>query len=36
MFKRNAEGTIGAGQANINIATDMGSIRLKWQDESKP
>jgi hypothetical protein len=31
MFKRTAEGTIGTGQANIKMATDMGKISLKWQ-----
>jgi len=31
MFKSNAEGTIGTGQANIKMATDMGKISLKWQ-----
>jgi hypothetical protein len=31
MFKRNAGGTIGTGQASIKMATDMGSINLKWQ-----
>jgi hypothetical protein len=31
MFKRNAEGTIGTGQASIKMATDMGKISLKWQ-----
>jgi len=31
MFKTNAEGTIGSGQSNIKMATDMGSIILKWQ-----
>jgi len=39
MFKRTAEGTIGTGQANIKMATDMGKINLKWlpspQSETK-
>jgi beta-lactamase regulating signal transducer with metallopeptidase domain len=35
MFKRNAEGTLGAGQANIKMATEMGKIHLKWQSSSQ-
>jgi len=39
MFKRTAQGTIGTGQVNIKMATDMGGINLKWQptqqDETK-
>ena len=35
MFKRTAEGTIGSGQANIKMATDMGKISLKWQPSSQ-
>jgi len=39
MFKSNANGTIGSGQDNITMATNMGSISLKWQastqDETK-
>ena len=39
MFKRTTEGTIGSGQANINMTTNMGKINLKWQsppqDETK-
>jgi hypothetical protein len=39
MFKRNAQGTIGSGQDNIKITTNMGKISLKWQpslqDETK-
>jgi len=35
MFKRTAEGTIGTGQANIKMATDMGKISLKWQPSSQ-
>jgi len=31
MFKRTAEGTIGSGQGNISLHTDMGNIRLRWQ-----
>jgi beta-lactamase regulating signal transducer with metallopeptidase domain len=30
MFKKGAQGTIGAGQGNIRMSTDMGSIHLKW------
>lgn len=29
MFKRNAEGTIGAGQGSIRLTTDLGSVRVK-------
>jgi DUF4097 and DUF4098 domain-containing protein YvlB len=35
MFKRTTEGTIGTGQANIKMTTDMGKINLKWQSSSK-
>jgi hypothetical protein len=35
MFKTNAQGTIGTGQATIKMATDMGSINLKWQASSQ-
>ncbi len=35
MFKRTAEGTIGSGQANIKMVTDMGKINLKWQSSSQ-
>ena len=35
MFKRTAEGTIGTGQANIKMSTDMGKISLKWQPSSQ-
>jgi beta-lactamase regulating signal transducer with metallopeptidase domain len=35
MFKRTTEGTIGSGQANINMTTNMGKINLKWQSSSK-
>ena len=35
MFRTNAEGTIGSGQANIKMATDMGGIILKWQPSSQ-
>jgi hypothetical protein len=31
MFKSNANGTIGSGQDNIKMATNMGKISLKWQ-----
>ncbi|TKJ39291.1 MAG: hypothetical protein CEE38_00670 [Planctomycetes bacterium B3_Pla] len=31
MFQRKAEGTIGTGQGNVRMTTDMGSIRLYWQ-----
>ncbi|MFC1637372.1 DUF4097 family beta strand repeat-containing protein, partial [Planctomycetota bacterium] len=30
MFRRTAEGTIGAGLGRIRMHTDMGNIRLKW------
>ncbi len=30
MFRKGAQGTIGAGQGNIRMNTDMGSISLKW------
>lgn len=36
MFKKKAEGTIGTGQANIRLHTDMGSVRLRWQSASEP
>jgi DUF4097 and DUF4098 domain-containing protein YvlB len=35
MFKRTTEGTIGSGQANINMTTNMGKINLKWQSSSQ-
>jgi beta-lactamase regulating signal transducer with metallopeptidase domain len=35
MFKRTTEGAIGAGQASIKMATEMGSISLKWQPSSQ-
>ncbi len=35
MFKSNAEGTIGTGQASIKMATDMGNISLKLQPLSE-
>jgi beta-lactamase regulating signal transducer with metallopeptidase domain len=35
MFKRTTEGTIGSGQANINMTTEMGKINLKWQSSSQ-
>ena len=30
MFRKSAQGTVGAGQGNIRMNTDMGSISLKW------
>lgn len=30
MFRKGAKGTVGAGQGNIRMNTDMGSISLKW------
>jgi hypothetical protein len=35
MFRSNAKGTIGSGQDNIKMATNMGSINLKWQTSSQ-
>jgi beta-lactamase regulating signal transducer with metallopeptidase domain len=35
MFKRTTEGAIGAGQASIKMAAEMGSISLKWQPSSQ-
>ena len=30
MFRKSAQGTVGTGQGNIRMNTDMGSISLKW------
>jgi hypothetical protein len=30
MFGKGAQGTVGTGQANMRMTTDMGSITLKW------
>jgi beta-lactamase regulating signal transducer with metallopeptidase domain len=35
MFKRTTEGTIGSGQANISMTTNMGKVNLKWQSSSQ-
>ena len=29
-FRKGSQGTVGAGQANIRLTTDMGNISLKW------
>lgn len=31
MFRKSAQGTVGTGQGNIRLTTDMGSINVKWQ-----
>jgi len=31
MFRKGAQGTLGTGQGDIRLTTDMGSISLKWQ-----
>ena len=30
MFRKSGKGTMGSGQGNINLTTEMGSISLKW------
>jgi DUF4097 and DUF4098 domain-containing protein YvlB len=35
MFHKGVQGTLGAGQGNIRMSTDMGSISLRWHSPSQ-
>ena len=35
MFRKSAEGTLGTGQGNIRMTTDMGSIQLRWHSPAQ-